>query len=94
MRNEVSVMDVQTVVTELMKGNDDLLTQMVLAVLKTRLRLTVDIDRRPYDDRSSAYQCKVDLVLLNKPSEFDDVDVTADDMVICSATSDFSIPSV
>lgn len=87
-------MDVQTVVTELMKGEDDLLVNVVLGVLQTRLRLTVDIDRRPHDDRSSAHQCKVQLVLLRKPSEYDDVDVTGDDMVICDAVADFSIPSV
>ena len=88
-------MELETVVTEMMKsGEADLLTKLVMGVIKTRLRLTVEIDRTPYDERPWAYQCKVNLALLSKPSEFDDQDVTDADMVICTATTDFSIPSV
>ena len=88
-------MNVEAVVTELLKaGAADPFTKLVMAVLKTRLRLAVEIDRRPFDDRPSAFQCKVNLVMLSTPSEYDDVDVTDADTVICSTTTDFSIPSV
>jgi hypothetical protein len=68
---------------------------MVMAVLKTRLRLKVEIGRRPHDERPSSYQCKVELVLLAKPSEFrDETGDTDTDLVICEQETDFSVPSV
>jgi hypothetical protein len=71
-------------------GAEDLFAMLVLAVLKSRLRVRVDVDREPYDDDLSRYRCKVDLVLLNTPTSQDEDD--GEGVVIDSAESGFRIP--
>jgi hypothetical protein len=89
------MLELDVLVTAMKQGADagaeDLFATLVLAVIKSRLRVRVDVGREPYHDDLSAYRCKVDLVLLTEPSTFEDEDDTGG-VVIGSAESSFRIP--
>lgn len=86
-------MTLDEAVAKLMTGNDETFTTLVLAVLKTRLRLQVSIKDEPTDFESSyrSFTCKVDLVLLQNPAPQDDADVGEADTVIATASDYFSV---